>query len=136
MTNSNRRNNCIDSLLADGNVSTYLAEISEHIMQFYNNLYTEQFRWQPKLDGHSFDSVGETKANRLERVFVEEEVLEVVKAINSDKALGLDGYSMVFFQIYWDVLKEDIMKVFHDFHARGKFECYFHSSHSEDFRGC
>jgi hypothetical protein len=48
--------------------------------------------------------------------------LEVVKAMNSDKAPGPDGYSMAFFQACWDVLKEDIMKVFHDFHARGKFE--------------
>jgi hypothetical protein len=29
---------------------------------------------------------------------------------------------MAFFHVYWDVLKEDIMKVFHNFHARGKFE--------------
>jgi hypothetical protein len=29
---------------------------------------------------------------------------------------------MTFFQACWDVLKEDIMKVFHDFYARGNFE--------------
>jgi hypothetical protein len=45
-----------------------------------------------------------------------------VKALNGDKAPGSDSYSMAFFQACWDVLKEDIMKVFHDFHARGKFE--------------
>ena len=50
------------------------------------------------------------------------EVWEVVKAMNGDKALSLDGYSMAFFQACWDVLKEDIMKVFHHFHARGKFK--------------
>jgi hypothetical protein len=54
--------------------------------------------------------------------FEEREVLEVVKAMNGDKAPGPDGYSMAFFQACWDVLKEDIMKVFRDFHARGKFE--------------
>jgi hypothetical protein len=30
--------------------------------------------------------------------------------------------SMAFFQDCWDVLKDDIMKVFHDSHDRGKFE--------------
>lgn len=55
----------------------------------------------------------------MERVFEEGEVLEVVKAM---KAPGLDGFSMAFFQAFCDVLKEDIMKAFHDFHARGKFE--------------
>jgi hypothetical protein len=48
-------------------------------------------------------------------------VLEVVKVTNGDKVLDLDGYSMAFFQACRDVLKEYIMKVFHGFHARGKF---------------
>jgi hypothetical protein len=46
----------------------------------------------------------------------------VVKALNSDKASSLDGFSMAFFQACWDVLKDDTMKVFHDFHAKGNFE--------------
>jgi hypothetical protein len=50
------------------------------------------------LDGLSFDSIGEALATRLERVFEEREVWEVVKAMNGDKALGLDDYSLVFFQ--------------------------------------
>jgi hypothetical protein len=74
------------------------------------------------LDDLSFESIGEVEANWLERAFEESEVFEVVKALNSDKALGPDGYSMAFFQACWDVLKEDIMNVFHDFHTRGKFE--------------
>lgn len=69
-------------MLVDGNVSTDQVEINEHIMQFYNNLYTEQFKWQPKLDSLSFDSIGETVANWLESVFEEGEVLKVVKAMN------------------------------------------------------
>jgi hypothetical protein len=36
----------------------------------------------------------------LERGFEEREVLEVVKAMNGDKALGLDGFSMAFFQAW------------------------------------
>jgi hypothetical protein len=31
---------------------------------------------------------------------------------------------MAFFQDCWDVLKKDIMNVFHDFHTRGMFESY------------
>jgi hypothetical protein len=33
-----------------------------------------------------------------EREFEEREVRELMKAMNGDKAPGLDGYSMVFFQ--------------------------------------
>jgi hypothetical protein len=35
---------------------------------------------------------------------------------------GPDGFSMVFFQACWDMIKTDIMRVFHDFHACNKFE--------------
>jgi hypothetical protein len=45
-----------------------------------------------------------------------------VKAVNSDKASGLVSYSMAFFQACWVVLKEDVMKVFREFHASLKFE--------------
>jgi hypothetical protein len=59
----------------------------------------------------------------LEKDF--EEVRKVVAEMNGDKALGsvdTDCFSMSFFQACWDVLKVDIIKVFSDFHARGKFE--------------
>lgn len=70
-----------------------------------------------KLDSLSFDSLSKVDANWVERLFEEWEVLEVVRAINGDKARGPDDLSMAFFQAYWNVLKEYIMKVFYDFHA-------------------
>lgn len=51
----------------------------------------------------------------VDRPFEEGEILEVVKGINSDKALDLDGFTMAFFQVCWDVIKVDVMWVCHDF---------------------
>lgn len=45
----------------------------------------------------------------------------MVKALNQDEALGLDGFSYGLVQSCWEILKED-MNIFHDFHATGKFE--------------
>jgi hypothetical protein len=50
------------------------------------------------LDGLSFNSIGVEEAMWLERAFEESEVVKVVKALNGDKALGLDGFSMAFFK--------------------------------------
>jgi hypothetical protein len=58
-----------------------------------------------------------------------------VKSINCDKALCFNGYSMAFFQALWVVLKEDIMKVFREFHSCGKFERSLNAMLSLSFRG-
>jgi len=46
----------------------------------------------------------------------------VLRDLNGDKASGLDGFTMAFFQKCWDVVNEDIMIVFMEFHSRQKFE--------------
>lgn len=122
MANLNQRKNSIESLLVNRLVSSDHSEIKEHITLFYNRLSTEQFSWQHKLDGFVFYSIDEAEATWLERPFEEIEVLEVVKGMTSDKAPGLDRFTMAFFQTYWDVIKDDVMRVFQDFHARDKFE--------------
>jgi len=45
-------------------------------------------------------------------------VWEVVRGLNGDKAPGLDGFTIAFFQKCWEVLKMDIMAVFSEFHSR------------------
>jgi hypothetical protein len=54
------------------------------------------------VDGLYFDSIDEVEASWFE----DREVWEVVKAMNEDKASGLDGYTMEFFQACWAVLKK------------------------------
>ena len=64
------------------------------------------------------DSIDESEASCLERDLEKEEEKEVAKAMNGDKVPG----PRALFQACWVVLKENIMKIFRDFHARGKFE--------------
>jgi len=81
-------------------------------VQFYDNLFTVRYSWQPKLDGLPFESIEGEEAIWLERPFEETKVSKVVKALNCDKAPGTDGFSMGFFQSCWQVLKANIMNVF------------------------
>jgi hypothetical protein len=53
----------------------------------------------------------------------------VVLNLNADKAPGLDGFTMSFFQKCWDVLKQDIMAVFSKFHNRRQFEKSFNATY-------
>jgi hypothetical protein len=96
--------------------------IKDHIVNYYDTLYTEQSLWRPRVDGISFSSIDADGCLWLERGFEEQEVWEVVREMNEDKAPGPDGFSMAFFQKCWGVLKKDIMAVFSKFHNSCQFE--------------
>jgi hypothetical protein len=49
-------------------------EIKEHIVHYYNKLYTEQSIWRLKVDGLSFSSVDVEEGIWLEQEFEEQEV--------------------------------------------------------------
>jgi hypothetical protein len=91
------------------------------LVSFYNELFSEDEVRRPLLDGLSFSSIDEEDSLVLDRSFTEEEVLEVVKVMAGDKAPGPDGFSMAFFKGCWATVKEDMMAVFHEFHAKGSF---------------
>jgi len=73
------------------------------------------------MDNLALDTLDAGEASSLELPFEEREVLEVVKGLNGDKAPGLDGFTLAFFQDCWDVIKTDLMGVFQDFHTHIKF---------------
>jgi hypothetical protein len=128
MANSHRRYNSIDSFMIEGNLTNNQAVISEHIVKYYQKLFEEQCQWRPRVDGLVFDQILDHEAGWLEREFEEEEVRKVVMAMEGDKAPGPDDFSIAFFQVCWEVVKEDIMKIFREFHAKGKFEASLNST--------
>ena len=122
LANSHRRHNSISTLLINGELSSDSDAISDCIIQFYQSLFMEvDCRW-PFLDGLDFSILSIEDAAGLERPFEEDEVTGVVHGFVGDKALGLDGFPMAFFQFYWDVVCMDIMKVLNYFHGMGSFE--------------
>jgi hypothetical protein len=88
VANSNRRSNSIESLSINGSTSSYQQVIRDHVTQFYKSLFAEPLCWRPRMDNLAFDSLDVGEAFSLELHFEEMEVLEVVKGLNRDKALG------------------------------------------------
>jgi len=123
--NSHRRYNHGGALWINRAMSSDPVEINEHIVNYYDKMYTEQSMWLPRVDGLSFSSIDVEERIWLERDFEEQEVWEVVRDLNGDKAPGPDGFTMAFFQKCWGVLKQDIMAVFSEFHNSCQFEKSF-----------
>jgi hypothetical protein len=105
----------------DGSPTSDLACIGEHVVNYYKSLFSEPLSWRPRLDNLEIDRLNDEKASSLEDPFEEREVREVIKGMDRDKAPGLDGFSMAFFQDCWEVVKGDFVAIFEEFHARGKF---------------
>jgi hypothetical protein len=59
----------------------------------------------------------------LEAPFSEEEVMKAIFDSYSDGALGPDGLPFLFYQHFWDMLKDDLMAIFKDFHD-GKLDIF------------
>ncbi|RVW46826.1 Transposon TX1 uncharacterized 149 kDa protein [Vitis vinifera] len=51
--------------------------------------------------------------------FSEEEISKAIFQLDRDKAPGLDGFTIVVFQDCWEVIKEDLVRVFAEFHRSG-----------------
>ena len=99
------------------NPSTIVACIS----LFYKQLYSENEEQRPLLDEVEFYRIFGEDVAWLDRPFEEEEVYGVIKDYDGDKSPGPDGFSMAFFQSCWDFLKQEIMKLFGNFHSLAVF---------------
>jgi hypothetical protein len=122
MANSNRRRNYMHRVEVDGIVHETDKEIRDNVVSFYEDLYQEKESWRPSVDGLDFNSIGAAESSHLERNFDREEVFQVLKELQGDKALGPDGFSMAFFHKCWEVVKDNIMDFFEEFHTHCKFK--------------
>ncbi|KAL6322627.1 hypothetical protein AAG906_014299 [Vitis piasezkii] len=59
------------------------------------------------------------ETNPLESPFTEEEIFKAIFQMDRDKAPGPDGFTIAVFQDCWEVIKEDLVKVFAEFHRSG-----------------
>ncbi|RVW56146.1 hypothetical protein CK203_080827 [Vitis vinifera] len=53
--------------------------------------------------------------------FSENEIHSALMEMNGDKALGLDGFTMAFWQSCWEFVKVEILEMFKEFHEQSSF---------------
>ena len=80
------------------------------------------------MEGLDFARIEEEERQFLEKEFMKEEVIQVLREMEGDKAPGPDGFTMAFFQKCWSVVEKDVMDVFDYFHRHSMFERYTNAS--------
>ena len=98
------------------------------LVLFYQGLYKETKVWRPTMDGLDFACIEEEERLSLEKEFSKEEVIQVLREMESDKAPGPDGFTMAFFHKCWSVVEKDVMNFFDYFHRHSMFERYLNAS--------
>lgn len=81
----------------------------------------ESREWRLNISGLSFESLLGLEATRLEYSLSEEEVFIALSDVGKDKAPSPDGYTMTFWLFSLEIVKEEVMGFFRDFHERGRF---------------
>jgi hypothetical protein len=106
--------------LEDGmDVITGDARLKEHITSYYKNLFGPPENNQISLDERQTDDI--TQVTTLENEllvdrFSENEIKAAVFQMDHNKAPGPDGFPSEFYQVFWNLIKNDLMDLFKEFH--------------------
>ena len=120
--NSHRNANFIKRIEVDGVIYEDELDVRSQLVLFYQGLFEETELGHPTMDGLDFACIGEEERLTLEKEFTKEEVIQVLKEMEGDKAPGPDGFTMAFFHNCWSVVEKDVMDFFVYFHRHSVFK--------------
>ncbi|XP_062193487.1 uncharacterized protein LOC133896859 [Phragmites australis] len=119
IANGKYRKTRIFQIEHDGRTFTRQDEIKEHITSYYRDLFgppvSNQFLM---LENRKVDipQISDIENDMLVEGFSEKEVKEAIYGMEHNKAPGPDGFPAEFYQVFWEVIKADLMALFDDFH--------------------
>lgn len=96
----------------------------EHATQYYTKLFGPADTRSVPLSPNLFEgvtSVNDEDNEDLCRPFSESEIKNALFQMEHNKAAGPDKIPVEFYQTRWNIIKEDIMELFNDFH-QGKLD--------------
>jgi hypothetical protein len=110
----------IYSLEDDNGTSTVdEEELKKHITSYYKGLFGKPNQTSVELEEsftHDIPQVSDAENEILTAPFVMEEVRKAVFQMEHNKAPGPDEFPVEFYQVFWEVIKNDLMALFTDFH--------------------
>ena len=96
-----------------------MPRVSQRRSYYFQKLYISPTGESWSAKGLDWSPISKESALRLDSPFTEEEISKAIFQLNRDKAPGPDGFTIAVFQDYWDVIKEDLVRVFAEIHRSG-----------------
>ena len=121
MANAHRRNNSLDRIKINGVWLTKEQEVRQGIVNVFQQLFSEELGWRADIEGLHLHRLNFQEAGNLELPFSEEEIHFALLELNGNKAPGPDGFTVTFWQAYWDFVREEILELFKEFYDQRSF---------------
>ncbi|RVW55329.1 putative ribonuclease H protein [Vitis vinifera] len=121
MANARRKVNILDKIKINGVRITEEQEVREGIANAYQQILSENPGWKADIGGILLKQISLSEAEALELPFSEVEIYAALMGMNGDKAPGPDGFTVAFWQKCWEIVKEDVLDMFTEFHEQNSF---------------
>lgn len=109
----------IYKLVDDNGTDVEETELKKHITKYYKSLFGKLDQNTVELEElftHDIPQVTNSENEILTASFTVEEVHKAVFQMEHNKAPGTDGFPVEFYQVFWELTKEDLMAMLSDFH--------------------
>ena len=96
------------------------ADLKWHITSYYKYLFGPSADSTISVDGSRVDDIPQVSAeenHKLTKEFTMEEVKCAIFQMEHKKAPGPDGFPAEFYQVFWEVIKNDLIDLFTEFSA-------------------
>lgn len=125
VANQRNRKKQIDVLWGPNGPTNDTEEMVNIAVNFYKDLFKKEDRENIRLENFwdEDELVTREENEDLEKPFSEEEIKEDVFGSYVEGAPGPDGLSFLFYRKFWDVIKVDLCRMFHEF-WNGKLDLY------------
>jgi hypothetical protein len=119
VANGKHRKQHIYRLEDDNGVVVSSDRLKCHITNYYENMFgvpeqTEITLMEDQI--HDIPQVSDEENEILIADFTENEVREAIFQMEHNKAPGPDGVPAEFYQVFWGVINDDLLAMFHEFH--------------------
>jgi hypothetical protein len=119
VANGKHRKQHIYKLENDHGVMIGDGHIKSHITQCYKGLFGYPEVSNISLEESQISDITQVSHEENEILsgeFTESEVREAVFQMEHNKARGPDGFPVEFYQVFWEVIKDDLLALFSEFH--------------------
>jgi Reverse transcriptase (RNA-dependent DNA polymerase) len=115
-----KKRNLILSMEIEGQVTTSLSDIQKHIFHFYKSLFGSKGNKVAKLDNQFWKDkylLSDLDRQILSKPFTEEELKIAVFGSEAFGAPGQDGFSFLFYQHFFELVKPDLLVLLQKFYS-------------------